>query len=220
MNGDRDNRFRLALQPVLEEFGIDALSADQLSKLSQHYAMLCSWNRRINLTRVIEPEEAARLHYAESLIGRTLVGESSTLLDIGSGAGFPAVPLAIVCPALQVTALEVNQKKSLFLKEAKDALHLSNFSVVTARVEGFPIKEYDVLASRALDRGEELLPALIDSMIQGQSAMLYTTAESLNGLSARLRQPCSIEVKRIPGSDNRLIAIIRGSRPRQSVKIT
>src|SRR5215813_10181747 len=209
MSDDRDNRFRSALRQIVDEFGIDPLSVDQLSTLSQHYSLLCNWNRRINLTRITDPEESARLHYAESLFGRALVGEARTLLDIGSGAGFPAVPLAVICPALQVTALEINQKKSLFLKEAKDALDLSNFSVATARIENFPIEGYDVLASRALDRSEALLPAVIDSMIHGQCAMLYTTDQLLEVLRARLRLPRSVEVHRIPGSETRLIALIQ-----------
>jgi len=194
-----DDRFRSALQQIMKEFGIGPLSVDQLTKLSQHYSLLCNWNRRINLTRITDPEESARVHYAESLLGRTLVGDSKTLLDIGSGAGFPGVPLAVACPALRVTALEANQKKSLFLKEAKDALRLSNLSVATARIEEFPIEDYDVLASRALERGDELLPGVVDRMKRGQSAMLYTTEPLLDVLTGRLRPPRSVEVLRVPG---------------------
>ena len=212
--GDRDARFRSALQQIIEEFaeafGTGPLTVDQLTRLSQHYSLLCNWNRRINLTRITEPEESARVHYAESLLGRTFIGDSRTLLDIGSGAGFPGLPLAVTCPALQVTALEVNQKKSLFLKEAKDALRLSNFSVATARIEDFRTEDYDVLVSRALDRSEELLPEVIDRMIQGQSTMLYTTEPLLEALTGRLRPSRSVEILRIPGSDTRIIATLRG----------
>jgi len=210
MRDDRDKRFSSALRQLVQgEFGMQPLSVDELAKLSQHYSLLCAWNQRINLTRITEPEESARMHYAESLFGKAFVGDSKKVLDIGSGAGFPGVPLAVVCPALRVTALEVNQKKSLFLKETKDALHLSNFYVSTARVEDFPIEDHDLLASRALDRSGQLLPAVIDRMVSGQSAMLYTTAQVLEALIARLPHHYVVEAHPIPSSDTRLIAMIR-----------
>src|SRR2546428_777594 len=117
MSDERDNRFRSALSEALAEFGLASLSLSQLDQLTLHYSMLCSWNQRINLTRIIEPVQAARLHYAESLFGSRFAGDATNLLDVGSGAGFPAIPLAVIQPATHVTALEANQKKSLFLKE-------------------------------------------------------------------------------------------------------
>src|SRR6185369_15951355 len=123
------DEFVTALTYALTDYGIDKLSGEQQAQLVRHYRMMVSWNRRINLTRIIAPEEAARLHYADSLVGGRLLGAAQTIIDIGSGAGFPAIPLAVLRPDLSVIALEANQKKSLFLAEAADALGLKNFKV-------------------------------------------------------------------------------------------
>jgi 16S rRNA (guanine527-N7)-methyltransferase len=106
--------FKTILEDILAGFGIEGLSSKQLDQLATHYTMLRQWNRRINLTRITEPVEAARLHYAESLFGGRFIAGESALLDVGSGAGLPAIPLAVLRPDLEVTALEVNQKNFLF----------------------------------------------------------------------------------------------------------
>jgi 16S rRNA (guanine527-N7)-methyltransferase len=205
--GDPAGEFVTALTSALQEYGIDELSDTQRAQLAKHYAMMLAWNRRINLTRIITPEEAARLHYADSLAGGRLLGAAQTLLDLGSGAGFPAIPLAVLRPDVQVTALEANQKKSLFLAEAGEALTLPNFKVATARIETFDLSAFDLLTSRALDRAEEVLPAVIERMTERQRFMLYGATELLGKLTARLAGDFAIQTHAIPQSVARLVAI-------------
>ena len=197
----------MALTSALADYGIDELSEAQRAQLVKHYRMMRAWNRRINLTRIIEPEEAARLHYADSLVGGRFIGAAQTALDIGSGAGFPAIPLTVLRPDLQVTALEANQKKSLFLAEARDALGLTNFNVVTARVESFDLSAFDLLTSRALDRAEVVLPAVIERMTARQRFMLYGAPLLLDKLSARLTADFTMQAHATPQSAARLVAI-------------
>ncbi|MEN3335621.1 MAG: rRNA (guanine527-N7)-methyltransferase [Blastocatellia bacterium] len=199
--------FITALPSALSEYGIDELSDAQRAQLAKHYAMLRAWNRRINLTRIIDPEEAARLHYADSLAGGRFLGAAQTMVDIGSGAGFPAIPLAVLRADLQVTALEANQKKSLFLAEAGDALRLANFKVATARLESFDLSAFDLLTSRALDRAEAVLPAVMARMTERQRFLLYGATELLGKLSARLAADFTIQTHAIPASAARLVAI-------------
>jgi len=137
MNSDDIPIFRSSLEAAVEKFGLDPLTGPQLDRLVEHYKMVCKWNRHINLTRITKPDQSARLHYAESLFGGHFLGEARTVLDLGSGAGYPAVPLAVLRSDVTITALEASQKKSLFLNEVKDALGLSNFSVARARIEEF-----------------------------------------------------------------------------------
>src|SRR5829696_4946813 len=158
---DELDQFKSALAQSITSFGIEGLTDAQINQLAGHYLMLRQWNRRVNLTRIIEPREAARLHYGESLFGGRFIEDARTILDIGSGAGFPAIPLAVLRVDAEVTALEANNKKSLFLKEAKDALALRNFKLATARLEAFDWSAYELLTSRALDRAEEVLPPVI-----------------------------------------------------------
>lgn len=207
MTLDTSHQFRVSLESAAVSFCLDALTDQQVDQLVKHHSMLREWNRRINLTRVIEPEPAARLHYAESLYGARFVGDASSLLDIGSGAGFPAVPLAVARPDLQVTALEANQKKSLFLKEVKDELHLDNLKVVTERLELFDWSLFDLLTSRALDRAEQILTPLIEQLGAHQRFMLYCGTDLLTTLQQSLSLPYSFEANPIPQSESRLIAI-------------
>jgi 16S rRNA (guanine(527)-N(7))-methyltransferase RsmG len=212
MSREQENEFRSALETSLSGFGIDSLSETQASQLVKHYSMLREWNRRINLTRITEPEDAARLHYADSLFGGGFIHDARTLLDIGSGAGFPAIPLAVLRPDVQVTALEANQKKSLFLNEAKDALKLANFKVATARVESFNLTAFDLLVSRALDRAESILPSVISGLKREQRFMLYCAPDLLAKLYQLFASTYEIEAHTVPETDSRLIAIFSASR--------
>lgn len=209
MGLDQDNKFRSALEAAASGFGLEALGEHQVSQLVRHYSMLRRWNRRINLTRIIEPEQAARLHYAESLFGARFIGGAASLLDIGSGAGFPAVPLALARPEVQVVALESNQKKSLFLREVKDELSLKNLNVVTERLESYDWSGFEMLTSRALDRAETILPGIVQRLAVRQRLMLYCSADLLKSIEESLGSQVVVEVHQLPQSDARLITILR-----------
>ena len=206
MSREQTDEFGSALDEAITSFGIEPLTAEQTAQLVRHYSMLCRWNRRLNLTRITEPREAARLHYAESLFGARLIAGEHSLLDVGSGAGFPAIPIAVARPDVQITALETNQKKSVFLKEAKDEIGLGNLAVVTARVEEFDWSGYELLTSRALDRAEAVLPLIIHRLSPRQRLMLYCAADMV----AKLEGGVKIETHPIPHSEARLIAIFAG----------
>jgi len=208
MGQDQIDAFNSELRKAVLEFEIEELTEEQTSQLVRHYAMLRRWNQRLNLTRITEPRGAARLHYAESLFGARFIGEARTLVDIGSGAGFPALPLAVARPDVQVTALESNQKKSLFLKEAKDELALSNLDVMTARLEELNCDGYELLTSRALDRAEAILPALIQELSPTQRLMLYCGADLVAMIEKSGGADFSIETHSIPESEARFIAIV------------
>lgn len=203
MSREQTDAFESALDEAITSFGIEPLTAEQTAQLVRHYSMLCRWNQRLNLTRIIEPREAARLHYAESLFGARFIAGEHTLLDVGSGAGFPAIPIAVSRPDVQVTALETNQKKSVFLKEAKDEIGLGNLVVVTARVEEFDWSGYELLTSRALDRAEAVLPLIIQRLSPRQTLMLYCAPDMV----AKLEGGVKVETHPIPQSEARLIAI-------------
>ena len=205
MSRNQTDAFKSALDQAISSFGIEKPTEEQITQLVRHYSMLCRWNQRLNLTRITEPREAARLHYAESLLGARFIAGERTLLDIGSGAGFPAIPLAVTRPEVQVTALEANQKKSVFLKEAKDELGLVNLVVVTARLEEFDWSGYELLTSRALDRAEVVLPAVIQRLGRRQRLMLYCGPDMVALLERKVK--CKIETHPIPHTEARLIAV-------------
>ncbi|MCL6543633.1 MAG: 16S rRNA (guanine(527)-N(7))-methyltransferase RsmG [Bryobacteraceae bacterium] len=125
-----------------------ALSESQLLMLEQHWELLKRWNRRLNLTAITKEADAVTRHYAESLfVAVQLPAGQLKIADIGSGAGFPGVPVAVARPECRVTLVESSQKKAVFLREATRGL--SNVEVLCARAEQLK-SGYDWLVSRAV----------------------------------------------------------------------
>ncbi|HSB10917.1 MAG TPA: 16S rRNA (guanine(527)-N(7))-methyltransferase RsmG [Blastocatellia bacterium] len=207
MSKGESNEFRPALEAAIASFGLEPLTESQINRMAAHFQMLCKWNQRVNLTRIIKPREAAKLHYAESIFGARFIGDEHAILDIGSGAGFPAIPMAIVRPDLEVTAIEANQKKALFLKEVKDALELGNLNVINARLEDFDWSAYALLTSRALERAETVFQTLIDHMGVNQRLMLYCTAELAAKLGEHAPPKSRVATHAIPHSESRVVAV-------------
>ncbi|MGQ9633015.1 MAG: 16S rRNA (guanine(527)-N(7))-methyltransferase RsmG [Bryobacteraceae bacterium] len=128
--------------------GFIALSENQILKLEEHWDILQRWNPKLNLTAITRMEVAVTRHYAESLfLAARLPAGSLRIADIGSGAGFPGVPIAVARPECTVTLVESAQKKATFLREATRGLH--NAQVFCARAEKLE-SDYDWLVSRAV----------------------------------------------------------------------
>lgn len=110
------------------------LSPTQISQLEEHYSLLNRWNKVLNLTSVRTPQEIVERHYGESLfLGLHLPPGALRIADVGSGAGFPGVPVAVLRPECSVTLLESHQRKSVFLRES--TRRLANVRVLSKRVE-------------------------------------------------------------------------------------
>ncbi len=132
----------------LEEMGLHLDLATQSSLLG-YVALIQKWNKVYNLTAVRDPEKMVTQHLLDSLaVLPHLVGRR--VIDVGTGPGLPGIPLALVNPALEVTLLDSNHKKTSFLRQACLELGLNNTTVVCERVEAWrPEEKYDVVISRA-----------------------------------------------------------------------
>jgi 16S rRNA (guanine527-N7)-methyltransferase len=138
------------LRTAVQEF--HSLSDAEAEALYQHFRLLRKWNRTLNLTRIDELEEAVTRHYGESVfLAAHLSGDGCRVADIGSGAGFPGFPLAVVQPARQVTLVESHSRKAVFLREATRGL--GNVRVVSGRAESLA-GEFDWWISRAVSATE------------------------------------------------------------------
>jgi len=116
--------------------------------------LMLRWNKVINLTRIERLEEVVDRHYAESLfVGANLPIGSLTIADLGSGAGFPGFPIAVLRPECSVTLIESHQRKAVFLKEASRGL--PNLSILCKRAEDV-VGPFDWIVSRAVSPGEVL----------------------------------------------------------------
>jgi 16S rRNA (guanine527-N7)-methyltransferase len=116
------------------------LSAEQLKLLGRHVDLLLKWNKSINLTAITDPAEIADKHVLDSLALAPVLPQGS-LLDAGSGGGFPGIPLAIARPDLEVILVDSVQKKVAFLKNVLAELRLPGVKAVAVRLEGNPSRE-------------------------------------------------------------------------------
>jgi 16S rRNA (guanine527-N7)-methyltransferase len=127
---------------------------DVYGKLGTYLELILKWNAQMNLTAIREPEEIVRRHFGESLFVSGFLGGIATLLDYGSGAGFPGVPIQIVRPDLRVTLAESQGKKAAFLREVVRELDLTA-EVWGSRVERMPQeRRFDGVVMRAVDKME------------------------------------------------------------------
>ncbi len=124
------------------------LGPTQVSQLKYHYELLQLWNRRLNLTSLRDLEEVVVRHYCESvLLGSQLPADSVTIADVGSGAGFPGYPIAVLRPDCNVALVESNSRKCVFLREVTRGV--SNVRVIEGRAEDLT-EGFDWLVARAL----------------------------------------------------------------------
>ena len=127
-------------------------SPEQIALLASHWELLLRWNRKINLTRVTDPSEAVLRHYGESIFLGNHVAEGK-IADVGSGAGFPGIPIAVMRPACSLDLVESTLKKAAFLQEA--SRNLPNARVLAKRAQDVA-PHYDWVISRAVDPDEIL----------------------------------------------------------------
>ena len=150
-----NNEYSAYLASVLTENGLERLATAEIcAKLSSFCDYLLEQNKLFNLTAIKTPEGAALLHFADSLTLSEYLPEGAKILDIGSGAGFPAIPIAIARPDIHVTALDSTQKRVNFINSAAKMLDLDNLTAVCHRAEdvtGSEFKEsFDIVTARAV----------------------------------------------------------------------
>ncbi len=134
-------------------------SPEILPQLSLYLDLLLKWNARTNLTAIRDPEEIVRRHFGESLFAARHLGPCDTLLDLGSGAGFPGLPIALLHPEIHVTLAESQNKKATFLREAVRTLNIP-VEVWAARVETMPpARQFHTVTLRAVDNMPAALAA-------------------------------------------------------------
>lgn len=135
---------------VMDTGGVDWVAIHK--QLITYLELIMKWNAQINLTAIRTPEEIVRRHFGESLFVAAHLGTCNTLLDFGSGAGFPGVPIQLLRPDVQVTMAESHGKKAAFLHEVVRSLNLPT-EVWADRVEAMPAaRRFDVVALRAVDQ--------------------------------------------------------------------
>jgi 16S rRNA (guanine527-N7)-methyltransferase len=213
-------RIAALLQPFLEP----SLSPYQLDQISTYIDLLLRWNARINLTAIRHPEEIVTRHFGESFfLARHLFPKSGTdrrplttdhrpphVLDIGSGAGFPAVPLKLWAPHIHLTLIESNHKKAAFLREVARALTLTNINVIADRAEvlaarpDFPRTQ--VVTLRAVEHFAAILPQAVTLMAPNATLALLIGAAQIPHLTTLTTVKWHPPIP-VPHSNTRVLSI-------------
>lgn len=165
-------------------FGIK-LGQNQVSSLASYYFELDRWNQKINLTAIKDTKEIAVKHFLDSLLYSQALEQrkNASLLDVGSGAGFPGLPLKILAPELHVTLLEPNEKKTSFLRHIIGTLDLKNVSVVSMNLRDFSrVPEghgrFSYIVTRAVEAAQ-ILP-FSSVLLEEQGRVIVCLAKALD----------------------------------------
>jgi 16S rRNA (guanine527-N7)-methyltransferase len=196
------------MQATLHPYGFLPDSV-QCEAIRTYISLLLRWNQKISLTTVVDPIEIIRFHFGESLFAAFSVPiEKGRLADVGSGAGFPGLPLCIAVPGLSVTLIESNTKKAAFLAEVVRKLNLKHVDVVRQRMEDLPadLVQFDYITARALGGYKALLASARGRLAKTGKIVLWLGEEESQSMSADTswiwRDPIHI-----PGSERRFILI-------------
>lgn len=204
MNADR---IRELLRPFT--FGVE-LSDRQILQTSTYLDSLLRWNAKMNLTAVREPEAIVERHFGESLFAAGLIAPNcagaKSLADVGSGAGFPGLPIKIAVPELDVTLIESQQKKATFLREVIRELRLEGTEVLNIRAESLP-QRWAVVTLRAVESFDKALPTASRLVESGGSLVLLIGAEQAVQAGSLLPDFKWNEPLPLPQSDHRVILI-------------
>ncbi|SPD76226.1 Ribosomal RNA small subunit methyltransferase G [uncultured Desulfobacterium sp.] len=161
---------------LLQSFGVD-LSLDQIRLLSVYLDELWDWNRKINLTGLYSKEQIIDDLLVDSLIPSRFLPHEGRLLDLGSGAGMPAIPLKISKPALIMDLVEANSKKVVFLRHVIRLAGLSKISVIQGRIENshklLHPEGYHVITARALAHLSQVITWCGPHLIKGGQVVAF-----------------------------------------------
>ena len=138
------------------------LSAEQLALFETYYAMLADWNTRVNLTAITEPEDVAKKHFLDSLAAAPYLKPNASIVDVGTGAGFPGLPLLILRPDLKVTLMDSLQKRLVFLEAVCKELKLKAELVHARAEDAGQNPKYREKFDVALTRAVSALPVLCE----------------------------------------------------------
>jgi 16S rRNA (guanine527-N7)-methyltransferase len=195
------------LNALLIEAGLALLDNAQADRFEEYISLILRWNARINLTAIRDEDGILSRHFVESIAcARALPPGIVTLLDFGSGAGFPGIPIAFCRPEIAVTLAESVGKKAAFLHEALRVLGIPA-NIHSGRAETLSAK-FDCVALRAVNRMELAVKAASQLVSRGGWLALMTTSKELGALQAAAGADFAWGgVVQLPGGEKRVLAL-------------
>ena len=211
--------FKKKMNFYLEELSI-MFNEEQYKKFYTYMNLLLEWNEKINLTAITDKEEIILKHFIDSLTILKYVNDNEKMLDVGTGAGFPGIPIKIMNENIEITLLDSLNKRINFLNEVINKLKLKNISAIHSRIEDYGKnnkyrEKYDIVTSRAVANlatlSEYMLPML---KIKGKSICMKGSdikeevKNSKRAIDILGGEIVNIEELVLPKSDNRRNLII------------
>jgi len=195
------------LNVLMTEASQAPLNSVQTAAFEVYLSLILRWNARVNLTAIRDEDGILRRHFVESIAcARSLPAGISTLLDFGSGAGFPGIPIALCRPEIAVTLAESQNKKAAFLSEAVRVLGVT-IMVHSGRAETLSTT-FDCVTLRAVDKIEAAVNAAARLVRPGGWLALMTTGTDLPSLQTAAGSGFVwTELRPLPGSEDRLLAL-------------
>lgn len=207
------------LKQCASEVGVE-LTLEQTKRLAAYFDMVVEKNKVFNLTAITEEKDFAIKHIADSLAGISEIPQNSALLDIGAGAGFPSMPIAITREDVKVTALDSTAKKMNFISECARELNMTNVKTVAGRAEEQKnlFSTFDVVTARAVSSLNILLELAMPMLKVGGRFVAYKTDESeLDGAKCALAtlgaKHLSTKSLSLPNGDSRAILVFEKVAP-------
>jgi len=228
----RHARIAELLRPFLEANSTPFSESGALyERISTYIDMLVHWNSRINLTAIRDPEQIVSRHFGESLFAAHHLFPSvspvspvppvvkgfdpatnrfisgTRVADLGSGAGFPGLPIKLWAPEITLTLIESNEKKAVFLREVVRALTLTDVNIYNARAETLPPSTFDVVTMRAVERLNLALPIAAALLAPAGRLALLISSHQLDRIRRavpKLQWDVPIPV---PGSESGILAL-------------
>lgn len=180
-SGDRCAGVAERIQVLVADAGLNPLAPELARRFEEYLSLLIRWNARTNLTAIRDVEGILSRHFVESIAcAQALPSGARTLLDFGSGAGFPGIPIALCRPEIVVTLAESQGKKAAFLREAVRVLGLSA-KVSAQRAELLRV-QFDCVTLRAVDRMQQAVEAASILVSPGGWLVLMVTRSEASGL--------------------------------------
>jgi 16S rRNA (guanine527-N7)-methyltransferase len=174
------------IRRALSEFKV-AVTDQQIGQIQHYMTLLLKWNDAMNLTAIRDPLEILYRHFCESMFGATLIPVGfGRLADVGSGGGFPGLPLKIACPEIEVCLIDSNVKKATFLAEVVRELALPEARVLVSRYEelGEEVTPLDVVCSRAVGEFAHFLKWAASERVGAGTVMLWIGGRDLDEVRA------------------------------------
>lgn len=197
-----------------QRLGIN-LHKEQIKKFSRYLELLVQWNQKINLTSLKTPREIIVKHFLDSIscikiINKYIDTEEISVIDVGAGAGFPGIPIKIICPSVKLSLLEARKKKTIFLEKVTDEMNFQKVKILNGRAEIFGQgtdhrERYDIAISRAVARlsvlSEYCLPLVrVGGLFVAQKGRSYKeeTDKALKAVQLLGGELIGVENVRIP----------------------